>query len=76
MGAEQSTTGTTLGDNDIQRLSLGHSTAFHSGDNLTKALFDRRMRVATVFDTETGAIVGEVTAHPDTGVRVWCAADE
>lgn len=44
--------------------------------NLTKALFGRRMRSATVFDAQTGAIVGEVTAHPDTGARTWWAADE
>lgn len=44
--------------------------------DLTKALFDRRMRRATVCDVDTGAVVGEVIRHPGTGARTWWAAQE
>jgi hypothetical protein len=53
---------------------VGHSTAHNSASELIQRQFDRRLRSATVTDA-TGAVVGEVGPHPDTGWRTWWALD-
>lgn len=55
-------------------VSVGGSTARASASELTRRLFARRLRSATVTDA-TGDIVGEIGPHPETGRRTWWAFD-
>jgi YD repeat-containing protein len=55
-------------------VSVGGSTGRSSASELTRRLFDRRLRSATVTDA-SGAVVGEIGPHPDTGRRTWWAYD-
>ena len=53
---------------------VGGSTARNSASELTRRLFVRRLRSATVTDV-TGDVVGEIGPHPDHGRRTWWAYD-